>query len=161
MLLKTGGRRSNGIENLVTLTGDMHTYIASQLKLNYNNVNPFDFGNFMGVEFMTPSITSTNLISGLGLQRQQALLKKRAANANSLGDLIDFFASAAVYALNPHIKYFDSSAYGYSTLEFRRSYCEWIGYAIDKNAGTGTPARRVKKKKMRKYVGLPSLFTWY
>lgn len=152
--------RDNRLSNLVTLTGDLHTYIASLVKVDYGNLNPFASSNYLGVEFMTPSVTSSNLIAGLGLKRKQALAQKNMAQAKSLGDVLDFFAGSAVYLLNPHVKYFDSSAYGYSTIEFRRSWCEWTAYAVDKNVGTGTPARTVKKR-LRNYAGSASLTSWF
>lgn len=152
--------RSNRVENLVTLTGDLHTYMASQLKVDYGNLNPFASSNYMGVEFMTPSVTSSNLINTLGIKRAAAVKAKNAAEAKSLGGVIDFFASSAVYVLNPHIKYFDSSAYGYSTLEFRRSYCEWTAYEVDKNKADGTAGRKVKKK-LRNYAGSSTLWPWW
>lgn len=155
--------KANRVDKLVTLTGDLHTYIASYLKADYANLNPFDFGNFVGVEFMTPSITSSNLISMLGLQQALALSQARRATvqtqvqaqqaqARSLGDLIDFFTSSAVYLLNPHIKYFNSSRYGYSTLELRRTYCEWTAYSVDKDAAQGA-TRRQQARYQARFVG--------
>ncbi|MBD8528096.1 alkaline phosphatase D family protein [Pseudomarimonas arenosa] len=155
-----GEMRSQRVDNLITLTGDLHTYMAAQVKADYGNINPFDSRNFLGAEFMTPSISSSNLINTLGIKRKMALQQKNMDKAKSIGDVIDFFAGSAVYLLNPHIKYFDSSAYGYSTLEFRRSYCEWKAYSVDKNTASGTATRKVKKT-LRKYQGWNSLYSWF
>jgi alkaline phosphatase D len=39
------------------VTGDLHTFMASNTKHDYGNLNPLDFDNFVGAEFMTPSVT--------------------------------------------------------------------------------------------------------
>jgi alkaline phosphatase D len=142
--------KANGVRNLVTLTGDLHTYIASHLKVNYGNPNNFDSGNAVGVEFMTPSVTSANLVN---------LIANMYQGSPEANRLISFFTSAAVYALNPHVYYLNSADYGYSTLEFRRSYCEWIGYAVDKNQPGGATRRTLRK--FRKYTTSPSLVPWF
>ena len=50
--------RDAGVQNLVVLTGDLHTYVASYVKVDYSdgsNVNATGLpANVIGVEFMTP-----------------------------------------------------------------------------------------------------------
>ena len=60
-------------------TGDLHSYIASTVKHRYGNLNPLDFNNFIGAEFMTPAVTSSNLGEMLGAkltpQQRTALMQ--------------------------------------------------------------------------------------
>jgi alkaline phosphatase D len=141
--------KANGVNNLVALTGDLHTYIASHLKVDYGNLNGFDAANHVGVEFMTPSVTSTNLVN---------LIANMYQGTPEANRLISFLTSVAVYALNPHVYYLNSVDYGYSTLEFRRGYCEWIGYSVNKNQAGG--ASRGIVKKFRKYTFSHRLIPW-
>ena len=56
------------VKNLVVLTGDLHTYIASYLKVDYDK-DPFNLDprNLVGVEFMTPAVTSANFAELIGV----------------------------------------------------------------------------------------------
>jgi alkaline phosphatase D len=139
------GIRERGVKNLVFVTGDLHSYVASQLKLNYDNVNPFDGGNQLGVEFMTPSVTSSALFD-------QLLKDLKGSDGSLTGGL----TSAAVFVNNPHIRFFDSARHGYSTLTFTRDYCEWVAYAIDKNVNSATNSRSAIAR-FRKYTSLSQL----
>jgi alkaline phosphatase D len=137
--------KDNKVRNTVVLTGDMHSYVASHLLRDFDNLNPFDTANILGVEFMTPSVTSSNLFETLAAQL---------GGANQ--HLIDGLSEAAIRLNNPHIQHFNSSQYGYSTVEFRRDRCDWTAYAVDKNgdpntAGVTTVAR------LRKYTWWPWL----
>jgi alkaline phosphatase D len=137
------GIKDRNVKNLVFVTGDLHSYIASQIKLNYDNINPFDSGNQLGVEFMTPSVTSSALFDQL--------------SQDLAGDaLAGGLTSAAVFVNNPHIRFFDSARHGYSTLSFTRDYCEWVAYAIDKNVNSEAPGRSVIAR-MRKYTSFAQL----
>jgi phosphodiesterase/alkaline phosphatase D-like protein len=76
--------------NPVVITGDLHSYVAAELKVDYGNVDPFDLDNYVGVEFMTSSVTSAALFDTL-LQDVQ-------------GDpvLVKGLTAAAVTLTNPH-----------------------------------------------------------
>ena len=129
----TGEVQSRGVSDLVILTGDLHSTIASEVKADYGSINPFDRKNVIGVEFMTPSVTSSalfdSILSGLGGGNPTL--------ATGLG-------AGAIRLANPHIKFFDSAAHGYSTISFARDHCEWTAYAIDKDvAPPATTTRRV------------------
>jgi alkaline phosphatase D len=132
------------VSNPVVITGDLHSYVAAELRVDYGNVDPFDLDNYVGVEFMTPSVTSAALFDTL-LQDVQ-------------GDpvLVDGLTAAAVTLTNPHIKYFESQSHGYSVLRFTRSYCEWLAYSVDKDADPSATARTTLAR-LRKYTGLPTL----
>lgn len=91
----------NEIDNSIVLTGDIHTSWAADLHWDISNplkYNPITGGS-VAVEFVTPSITSSN------------------------ADAIDPSAQSAplvhtvIRAVNPHIKYVDMYAHGYMILD--------------------------------------------
>jgi len=112
------------IENYVTLTGDMHCYIAGYKQASYpgrvTGGEGVAQGERIGVEFMTPAVTSLNVAEALHLTR--GLRKK----------LTEPLVSKLVAAMNPHIDFFDSHNWGYSVVEFTRDDCTYVGYSVDK-----------------------------
>ncbi|WP_431688480.1 alkaline phosphatase D family protein [Hahella sp. NBU794] len=137
--------QSNSIENLVVVTGDLHTYMASQVKKNYADLNPFNFSNQIGVEFMTPSLTSAGLFDVLLAQAPDDEVRDFLLNATSEG---------AVRLTNPHIRMFNSKDHGYSTIEYTDGYCEWIAYKVNKNLNSGEQERKALAR-YRKYEAWP------
>ena len=136
----TSELRRREVRNLVVLTGDLHSSIASYVKVDYANINPFDLPNTLGVEFMTPSVTSAALTE---------MLARGMAGSGSV--VSEGLSAAAVRLNNPHIRHFSSSHYGYSTVSFTRGTCEWTAYAVDKSAAdasrtTARPFVRFRKK---------------
>jgi alkaline phosphatase D len=114
------------VSNFVTLTGDMHCYIAGYKQTEYRDAigtrleGPVSEADRLGVEFMTPAMTSITVAEGLHLggTRLEA----------PVGKLI----ARAVRAQNPHIDFFDSHHNGYSLVEFTREACTYSAYAVDK-----------------------------
>jgi alkaline phosphatase D len=119
-----------GVRNLVVLTGDLHTSLASYLKLNYT-IDPFHLlqSNMVGVEFMTPSVTSANLRELFG----------------NIGVTVDV-SEVVVRITNPHIRFFNGELWGYSTVEFNEEYCEYTVFDIDKSRNDGNVRKRVHKQ---------------
>ena len=134
--------RDAGVQNLVVLSGDLHTYIASYVKADYTsgaNTNvPGTLANVIGVEYMTPAITSSNLQEQLGLDAQA----EAGLEPSSL-------------AVNPHLQYLNSHQYGYATVQFTRTYCEYTMYTVDKS--TPTPGAAAVVKRFRTPTGQPSI----
>ena len=122
------------------LTGDLHTYVASYVKVNYtdgSNTNAAGLpANVIGVEYMTPAITSSNLQEQLGLD---------ATGESAL--------ESASVAVNPHLVYLNSHQYGYATVHFTRDHCDYTMYVVDKS--TPTPASALVVKKFRTPTGQP------
>ncbi|MFC3150575.1 alkaline phosphatase D family protein [Litoribrevibacter euphylliae] len=135
--------RDANLENFVVLTGDLHTYISSYVKYDYGHLTNLWWRNIAGVEFMTPSVTSSNLFEMISNQAQSLEQKQQLLQALSEG---------AIRINNPHICYFNSTQNGYSTLEFNRDYCEWTAYSVDKNTNSDTPSRTMVKRQ-RKHAG--------
>jgi len=138
----------NQVENFVVVTGDLHTYIASHIKKDYDKRSIFDFKNFIGVEFMTPSVTSAGLFDMIGAatpEGEQQLLAQAVTNT-------------AVRLTNPHIRYFNTTQNGYSTIEFKHKHCDWKAYIVDKNVNDGEQSVKLIRH-YRKYTTFPWLVT--
>ena len=127
--------QARGVTNLIALTGDFHTCLAGYLKRDYDLPNR-DLGNRVGVEFMTPALTSANLKELVAAQVGNATPLPRLGA--SVGDLVGLLAvvalnSATVRLLNNSIEFFDSAHWGYSVLELTRGHAEFSAYAVDKS----------------------------
>ncbi len=96
--------------NLVVLTGDIHSSWANELSQDPNNrdvYNPSSGRGSLGVEFVTPGVTSSGL-DGLPEAIQDIVVEE-----------------------NPHIKYFDLVKRGYLVLEFNEDYVQADFHHID------------------------------
>ena len=123
-----------GLENFVTITGDMHCYVAAYKQLEYrdwlferNAPEP----ERLGVEFMTPAISSVNPAEAVGLTGP---LRTRLT-----GPLLRW----GVRAMNPHIQHFDGHHWGYSVAEFTEAACTFLAYSVDKHVDSPDAERRV------------------
>ena len=144
--LITGALREAKVSNFVVATGDLHTHMASEIKHSFSDPNPLNISNHVGVEFMTPAVSS----SALG----EMLLAKADDTTRKL--IIQGLASPLLQQANPHIRCFNSSSNGYSTLEFTDRYTEWVSYTVDK-ASNSAQAKRRALYRQRKYMDLPWL----
>jgi alkaline phosphatase D len=128
------------LENFVVLTGDLHSYISSYVKYDYGHLTNFWWPNIAGTEFMTPSISSANLFE---------LISKQIKGKNNANEILQSISEAAIRLNNPHVKYFNSTQNGYSTVEFNREYCEWTAYSVDKNINNETATRSIVKQQRK------------
>lgn len=122
--------KDNNVDNFVVFTGDLHTSIASYLKIDYSNINNWNYSNLVGVEVMTPSVTSPNLQDNI----------ENSTNIDK--DLRSLFNGGAQLN-NPHIKDFNSSIYGYTVVEFSRNKMRWNVYDIDKRVDDPYTAKQL------------------
>lgn len=121
--------RDAGMKNLVVLTGDLHAYMAGYLKIDYADHNNTDPNNVVGVEFMTPAVTSSNVgevLADLGLPFE--------------------IGEGLVRLLNPHVRFFDGYHWGYSVIEVTRTFCEYRTYSVDKTVDSPAAARTLLKR---------------
>lgn len=123
------------VENFVTLTGDMHAYVAAYQQTSYpgrvTGGEGVAQGERIGVEFMTPAVTSLNVAEALHLTRGW---RKR---------LTEPLLSKLVPMMNPHIEFFDGHNWGYSVVEFTREACTYVGYAVDKTVNDPSAEKSV------------------
>lgn len=114
------------VENFVTLTGDAHCYMAGYQQTRYDDtLSGLLFGSAfeddrIGVEFMTPPLTSLNVAEAVGV------------DLGWFAGLTERLLSWLVPAMNPHLEYFDSHHWGYSVVTFTRDECRYEGYSVDK-----------------------------
>lgn len=123
------------VDNYVTLTGDMHCYIVGYQQNSYpgrvSGGEGVAQGERIGVEFMTPAVTSLNIAEALHLTRGRR------------GRLTEPLLTRLVAAMNPHIEFFDSHHWGYSVVEFTREHCTYVGCAVDKTVNSSDAERSV------------------
>ncbi|PSP60956.1 alkaline phosphatase [Halobacteriales archaeon QH_8_67_36] len=123
------------VTNYVTLTGDMHCYIVGYQQSSYpgrvTGGKGVAQGERIGVEFMTPALTSLNVAEALHLTRGWR------------GRITEPLLSKLVPAMNPHIEFFDSHNWGYSVVEFTPEACTYVGYAVDKTVDSADADRDV------------------
>jgi alkaline phosphatase D len=123
-------------ENFVTITGDMHTFLALRQGLRH----PGPVGSLLdrlrgtepdpvGVELMTPAVSSVNLAEAIGVEEGLAARLTRP------------LFSALLRGMNPHWRFVDGHHWGYAVVEFDREGCRWDAYAVDKT--TPNPDRHL------------------
>ena len=116
------------VDNYVTITGDMHCYIAGYTQSSYpgrvTGGEGVAQGDRIGVEFMTPATTSLNVAEALHLTR------------GLRGRITEPLVSWLIETMNPHIEFFDSHNWGYSVLEFDREACTYRAYSVDKTTNS-------------------------
>lgn len=139
--------KHGNVGNFVTLTGDMHSYLAGYQRLDYPSLiqhlltkpDPdVEQSRRAGVELMTPAITSVNVAEKFS----DLVEEKYGITGGRLGDTVRraigsasgrLFTSGA-HALMPHIEFFDGRDWGYSVVEFTRDGCYHRAYGVDKTA---------------------------
>jgi len=111
----------------------MHSYVAGYKQTEYGGplAGPAPKDARVGVEFMTPAITSLNVAEALG------------ANGGRVGRLTEPFLTKAVTWMNPHIEYINSHRWGYSVVEFTREDCTYVAYSVDKTEDSPDADREV------------------
>ena len=107
--------REAGVENFVTITGDIHTFIAGYVKENYDDpIN--EPPNAVGTAFVCGSVTSSNLFElalgagngGIGNNTRYPALTEEAFAT---------LQTALNKPSNPHFEFIDSSTHGYNLME--------------------------------------------
>ena len=99
--------KKSGVKNLVTITGDLHTYVAGYQRINFDtpfapNTVPEDA---VSVEFVVGSVTASNF-------------SESGSPAPGGGSLPPIDAITNILQKsNPHIQYFNSATHGYNLVE--------------------------------------------
>lgn len=114
----------DGIENFITLTSDMHSYMAGYQQTGYDL---FENDKAVGVEFMTPAVTSANL-----------------AEYVPGSETLSWFdiSELVVTITNPHVEFFNSRNWGYSVVEFTPEECTYTAYSVDKTVDSPNAEKR-------------------
>ncbi len=137
--------KDRSVKNLFVLTGDLHTYISSFVKIDYNKAGNKDAGNVLGFELMTPSVTSPNFALGLQLTAKAAPQDKKTfldsvyafvgSNYTKAGWIERIFDDK-LKLVNPHFTDFGAVYYGYTVVSMDKQKAEWKVYHINKDAAT-------------------------
>jgi alkaline phosphatase D len=112
---------ANDITDNVVLTGDIHTSWAADLPrdpYDLSGYNPATGEGSLGVEFVTPSVTSDNFNEILGEVLGSGPLPEGSSEPFELGTMAD----------NPHIKYVDLDRHGLLFLDVtpERVQSDWV-----------------------------------
>lgn len=113
-----------GVRNFVTLTGDMHSYLAGYQRITYPQNSP------VGVELMTGAMTSINIAEAIS----------KAGSRIGNNDVVKILISkavepgvgAAISRIIPNIEFFNSHDWGYSVVTFTTQDCTYRAYSVDK-----------------------------
>ena len=102
-------------ENLVIITGDIHTFVAGYVKENYDNpIN--EPPNAIGTAFVGGSVTSSNLLEiALGAENGGAGDNSRFPQLTQ--EAFSALQTAINKPSNPHFEFIDSSTHGYNLME--------------------------------------------
>lgn len=106
----------------VALSGDMHASLACVLQAGELAPGLPDAEQRLGVEFMSPPISSPATIDLLFPRlRQHAIARKLAAGALEL----------VFGVMNPHLRHICIQTHGYSVLEINAGQCRWQAKTVD------------------------------
>ncbi|MFG3049796.1 alkaline phosphatase D family protein [Kitasatospora sp. NPDC048239] len=106
-----GHLTSNGINNTVFLTGDIHSAWASDVP---NEAATYPLSGSAATEFVVTSVTSDNIDDILKVAPQT----------------ISLAAAAAIKAANPHIKWVDLDSHGYGVLDITPGQTQMDYYVL-------------------------------
>jgi alkaline phosphatase D len=115
------------VENFVALSGDLHTALAGFLRRSYDETAGRT--DRVGVELMTPAVTSANLAETLELTDPAAIR----------------FVRRGIRRANPHLRFFNSHRHGYAVVEFAPDGCTYTAYGFDKSRDSSDVDRDVLK----------------
>lgn len=135
------GESHRGVRNFITLTGDMHSYLAGYQRTGY----PED--TRIGVELMTPSITSINI--------SEAIPKVLRQKKGRISDITEFLVSTigdpTVSKMISrtskkgirNVEFFGSHEHGYSIATFTPDHCTYQAYSVDKTENSADAERKL------------------
>lgn len=104
-----------GTKNFVTITGDIHTFVAGYFKKDYDNPSN-EPPNAIGTSFVGGSVTTSNLLElALGSGNAGAGDNSRFPGLTEEGAAT--LQTAINKASNPHFEFLDSSTHGYTLME--------------------------------------------
>jgi alkaline phosphatase D len=106
------GVRDNGIDNLVVLTGDIHTSWANEITQNPWNPAAYDPATgrgSLGVEFVTPAVSSPGILNPVEAAQTAAFVR----------------------SVSPHIKYAELNKRGYVLLDIDRQRVQAEFWHVD------------------------------
>lgn len=109
------------VDNVVFLTGDIHSSWAADLPVTTTDPN----GPSAGAEFVVPSITSASIGDLLAAPPRTAAVS----------------VETAITAANPHLRYVELESHGYGVLDVTQERTQMDWFYVQNVADAGSPAR--------------------
>lgn len=136
MLVSLRGK-GPGIRNFVTLTGDMHSYLIGYQRTTYPQ------NNLVGVELMTPAMTSINIAEAVieGLRRTGSRIGT--TTEFLVSDAMEPLVSAIIPRVISNVEFFNSHEWGYSVVTFSTEHCTYRAYSVDKTKNSAGAERKL------------------
>jgi alkaline phosphatase D len=113
-------------QNFVTLTGDLHCAMAGYMLSGYGDVDPGGDPERVGVEFLTPALTSLDAATFLDLPGPW--------DGEALNDL-------ATHE-NDHLRFVDWYRNGYAVVRFDGEACRYTVYEVETDTNSADAERR-------------------
>lgn len=137
MMTSRRSEERRGVRNFITLTGDMHSYLVGYQRTAYPE------NTRVGVELMTPSITSINIAEAI----VKVLGQTEGRNSNITeflaANVLDSAISMLIPKIVPNVEVFGSHEWGYSVVTFTPEHCIFRVYSVDKTKNTDDTTRKL------------------
>lgn len=139
-----------GVKNLITITGDLHTFEAGYIKSDYQNDSDAEA---VGVELMVGSVSSANIKDTfeqvISSKQPESISQSSPIPDETIKQILSYEpfktqlaagATASVLAKsfeelilssNPWLKLFNSSTHGYSIMELTQTKATWTAYSVE------------------------------
>jgi len=141
-ILLSTGKSERGVRNFVTLTGDMHSYLVGYQRTAYPD------NGLVGVELMTPAVTSINIPEAILAGMKMASGRIGGAIGFLVSDIVEPIVDAAIPKTIPNVEFFNSYEWGYSVVTFTPNHCTYRAYSVDKTDNS-TEAERTLVTEVR------------
>ncbi|MUG92207.1 hypothetical protein F7734_06935 [Scytonema sp. UIC 10036] len=156
--LKVGGDALSGIGSGIIHPIETAQNAVETVKNSFN----YDYSKLVGVEFMTPSVTSPGISEGILKKLESKLpvdipkiLEKLALfTDNSVHQQQSwqhkFVTGSPIKSLSPHIEHYDSRVNGYAIAEFTADELNWKVYRVDRTDHDKLEGRNVSTARAKK-----------
>lgn len=129
-----GTLRDQGVKNLLVCTGDIHGFFAAELHVDFDKPSATP----VAVEFVTAGISSASL---------KTFVEKLVPMGSTLRPIADSWAGgadAALQATNPHLRFANSNAYGFTmvSVDSKRAEVTFVHMDDPRKKTTGGPIAR-------------------
>ena len=132
------------VDNFLTFTGDLHTYLASYLMNDWeaveNRTPVRPKGETVGVELMAPAITSNPGIADVWGKKGRTNVESESPSLTSET------LSEVVTEESPHVEFFNAKYNGYAIAEFTHEEATWSAYAVDDTVDEPDAPRALLRK---------------
>lgn len=131
--------KTNGIRNVVTLSGDIHAFFAGQVMDDYDAAAPAP----VMVDLVTAGLSSNTLVTRLRaeIQNDQAFAAVRDLLFGNVGGTVVNTLDATLRAFNPWLRHVDTNAEGYALVTLTPAKLNCAFHVMKRLQGTTAPAQ--------------------